>query len=138
MVCNEIISKGCFITYNIWFKIGHFWTKCDHFLVFLNTSGTRGFELRVRVWSGLTILQKFGFGFVGFHFQSTGFRVSRVPSRHYSWHSGCITKCQNCNRYTFNHKKLKNKCDFFEAIFLTFKSRNFVIFKFLHFCLWKL
>ena len=45
-------------------------------------SGTLGFELRVRVWSGLTILQKFGYGFVGFHFQSSGFRVSRVPSRH--------------------------------------------------------
>ena len=81
MVCNEIISKGCFITYNIWFKIGHFWTKCDHFLVFLNTSGTRGFELQVWVWSGLTFLQKLGFGFVGFHFQSSGFQVSRDPCR---------------------------------------------------------
>ena len=61
--------------YNISLKIGHFWTKICHFLVILNTSGTRGFELRVRVWSGLTILQNFGFGFVGFHLQSSGFRV---------------------------------------------------------------
>ena len=52
-----------------------------HFLVILNTSGSRGFELQVRVWSGLTILQKFGFGFVGFHFQTSCFWVSRFQSR---------------------------------------------------------
>ena len=75
---NEIISKDSFIINNILLQIGHFWTKFGQFLVILNTSGTRGFELRVRVWSGFTILQKFGFGFVGFHFQSSGFRVPEV------------------------------------------------------------
>ena len=69
-----MISKCNFIIYNIWLKMGHF-------LVILNTSGSRGFELQVRVWSGLTILQKLGFGFVGFHFQTSCFRVSRFQSR---------------------------------------------------------
>ena len=34
--------------------------------------------------------------------------------------------------------KIEKQMWFFEAIFLIFKSRNFVNFKFLHFCLWKL
>jgi len=38
-----------------------------------------GFDL---VWSGLHIWAKFGFGFIGFHFWNSGFRVYRVPTQH--------------------------------------------------------
>ena len=53
----------------------------------MNTSGTGRFHVRVRVWSGLHISAKFGFGFIFFHFWSSSFWVYRVPTQHTNWKS---------------------------------------------------
>ena len=57
-------------------------TLLQDFCLFRGVSGTHGFEVRVRVWSGLQISAMFRFGFIGFHFWSSGFRVCRVPTQH--------------------------------------------------------
>ena len=63
-------------------KMTNFHVKFCHFWVIWCSSGTRGFEVRVRVCSGFTFSWIFGFGFIGFQLQSSGSRVFGYPTQH--------------------------------------------------------